>query len=134
MGDRLSEVYDPENFKKFGYEIIDLLTDYLRDAQQGHIPVIDWKVPDDQFEYWKNYNIEDQSPTNLFKDIIESSIHIHHPNYMGHQVCPPAPISALASLVSSMLNNGMAIYEMGASATAIEKVIIELACTKGWIF
>ena len=130
MGDRLSEVYDPENFKKFGYEIIDLLTDYLRDAQQGHIPVIDWKVPDDQFEYWKNYNIEDQSPTNLFKDIIESSIHIHHPNYMGHQVCPPAPISALASLVSSMLNNGMAIYEMGASATAIEKVIIELLVQK----
>lgn len=130
MENKLNKVYDHKDFKKLGYEIIDLLTDYLKDSQQGNIPVMDWKNPDDHYEYWKNYNIEDGSAINLFKDIIENSIHIHHPKYMGHQVCAPAPISALASLISSMLNNGMAIYEMGPSATAIEKVIIELLVQK----
>lgn len=43
---------------------------------------------------------------------------------MGHQVCPPVPVSALSGLLSSILNNGMAIYEMGSGATAIEKIVI----------
>ena len=49
---------------------------------------------------------------------------------MGHQLCPPAPISALISLLGELINNGMAIYEMGPAATAIEKVIIELIARK----
>ena len=130
MEDKLKAVYSPEDFKSIGYEIIDLLTDYLKDAQQENIPVMNWQEPSAQLDFWQHYELGENPPITLFKDIIQRSIQIHHPKYMGHQVCPPAPIAALASLVSSVLNNGMAIYEMGGAATAIEKVVIDLMVQK----
>lgn len=44
---------------------------------------------------------------------------------MGHQVSAPVPVTAIAAMVSALLNNGMAIYEMGPVATALEKWIVE---------
>jgi L-2,4-diaminobutyrate decarboxylase len=49
---------------------------------------------------------------------------------MGHQVSVPAPISVLMNVVSGLLNNGMAVYEMGQAATAIERCVVELFCQK----
>ncbi len=125
MEDKLREVYNPDNFKKAGYELIDLISGYLKNAEQGDIPVNNFEEPEKQLEFWKNYELGNNPPVKLFKDIIDRSIHVHHPKYMGHQISPAAPISALSSLVSSILNNGMAVYEMGSAATAIEKVVIE---------
>ena len=39
---------------------------------------------------------------------------------MGHQVCAPAPTVALAGLAAELLNNGMAVYEMGPAATTLD--------------
>ena len=125
MESKLQEAYDPQKFKQVGHELIDLITDYLEDAELGKIPVNNFEDPQKQLEYWKNYELANKPPVTLFKDIIDRSIHVHHPKYMGHQISPAAPISALASLVSSILNNGMAIYEMGSAASAIEKVVID---------
>ena len=130
MVEKLKQVYDPESFKQLGYEIIDLLTHHLEEAQNEHIPVMNWQEPSSQLDFWKNYALGDKPAVSLFKEIIGKSIHIHHPKYMGHQVCPPAPVAALASLVSAFLNNGMAIYEMGGAATAIEKVVVDLIVQK----
>ena len=49
---------------------------------------------------------------------------------MGHQVSPPAPITALSGLISALLNNGTAVYEMGMSSNAIERLVIETVCNK----
>jgi len=56
------------------------------------------------------------------------SIKLHHPHYMGHQVCAPLPTAALAGLAAELLNNGMAVYEMGQAATALERWIVRQAC------
>lgn len=130
MEDKLREVYNPDNFNSTGHELIELLTDYLQNSTEGNIPVLNWKEPSKQLEFWKNYELGNNSPVKLFKDIIDNSIHLHHPKYMGHQLCPPAPISALIGLLGELINNGMAIYEMGGAATAIEKVIIHLLAKK----
>jgi len=130
MENRLKDTYNPENFNSIGHELIDLLTKYLKDSTEGNIPVMNWKEPTDQLKFWKDFTLENNNPIELFKAIIDNSIHIHHPKYMGHQLCPPAPISALTGLLGELVNNGMAIYEMGAAATAIEKVIIDLLAKK----
>ncbi|MCB2209154.1 MAG: aminotransferase class I/II-fold pyridoxal phosphate-dependent enzyme [Bacteroidetes bacterium] len=86
--------------------------------------VIDWKEPDDLYEKWKDYIDKDVSSQQFFKDLIEQSIQLHNPRYMGHQVAVPLPVTALASMAGSLLNNGMAIYEMGPVASVLEKWII----------
>jgi len=62
-------------------------------------------------------------------EFVKRAISLHQPRYLGHQVCPPAPVAALAGLVSELLNNGMAVYEMGPSATALERWIIDRTAT-----
>lgn len=126
----IEQIYDPEEFRKSGHEIVDILANYLNDAQKQKIPVMDWKSPDEQLNMWANIDSKNLTITQLFEAVIRNSIHIHHPRYMGHQVCPPAPISAIAELVGAFLNNGMAIYEMGPAATAIEKLSVNIMCEK----
>jgi len=130
MSDILENIYNPDNFKNTGHELIDLLASYLEDCKGENIPVMNWKEPSDQLEFWRDFTTKQKDPIELFKNLIDRSIHLHHPKYMGHQLCPPAPISALICLLGELINNGMAIYEMGPAATAIEKVIIDLIAKK----
>jgi len=130
MKDRIFAAYSPEAFKKVGYELVDMLAQYLADAQQEKIPVNTHIEPDEQLAFWKNLEADPEHPEILFSEVIKKSIQIHHPRYMGHQVCAPAPMGALASMVSSVLNNGMAIYEMGGPATAMEKVSVDVMLQK----
>ncbi len=129
MTDKLKELFDPDKFKDLGYRIVDLLADYLKNMNEENAPANNWEEPSEQLKYWKNYETG-SSPMQLFEDIISRSINIHHPAYMGHQVTAPAPITGLTSMLGAVLNNGMAIYEMGPSATAIEKVVIDELLSK----
>lgn len=126
MKQPLDRAYDPEAFRKLGHELIDLLADHLTKAYQGNGKVIRWNDPAEQLAFWRK-NVTTQQPlTELFVDIINRSIHIHHPNYIGHQVGATAPVAALADMAGALLNNGMAIYEMGAAGSAIERVVVEM--------
>lgn len=130
MDSKLKSAYNPEDFHRLGHELIDLLTNYLKDSMDGNIPVMNWHEPADQLTFWKKFTKESNDPIELFKTLIDRSIHLHNPKYMGHQLCPPAPISALIGLLGELINNGMAIYEMGPAATAIEKVVTDLIAKK----
>ncbi|MEN8119071.1 MAG: aminotransferase class I/II-fold pyridoxal phosphate-dependent enzyme [Bacteroidota bacterium] len=133
MTDLLKKAYNPEDFRKLGHEIVDLLADYLQsqknDKKQKVLP---WQNPDILLSKWQNdfQNNNNQSIKYLYSELLNDSIHIHNPNYMGHQVCPPLPISAIAELFGSLLNNGQAIYEMGPAANALERIIIEWISAK----
>jgi len=122
----LQEAFDPEHFRKLGHELIELLADFLNSAHSGQRKVINWKEPAEQLKYWEHNALQQQTPAALFSDILENSISIHNPKYIGHQVGPTLPIAALADLLGALLNNGMAIYEMGAAGSAIEKVVIDI--------
>lgn len=126
MEPTLHEAFNPEHFRKSGHELIDLLADHLNDSVSGNRKAINWKEPGDQLAFWQENFQTDQPVTELFRDVIENSISIHHPNYIGHQVGATMPVAALADLLGALLNNGMAIYEMGAAGTAIEKIVIDL--------
>ncbi|MBL6949683.1 MAG: pyridoxal-dependent decarboxylase [Bacteroidales bacterium] len=125
MNKTISEVFNTEQFKNVGHKLVDLLSDYLDKAKAGEeMPVLNWKDPDQQVEFWKSYKFEGDDITSFFADILNNSIHLHHPKYMGHQVAPPAPVSALADFLGAVLNNGMVGYEMGSVTTAMEKLAV----------
>lgn len=126
----LKAAYSPEDFRKQGHQLIDKLADHLDRSLNGlSTKVIDWYAPEDERTYWINF-LEKGNQDDLFDKIIERSIHIHHPKYVGHQISPPVPLTALTSILGAQLNNGMGIYEMGAAATVMERIVTDLLCSQ----
>lgn len=126
----LESAYDPEEFRKYAHQLVDELANHLAQSITGRSKkVIDWKLPEHEYEYWSDF-LENGKKDTLFTETLKHSIHIHHPNYVGHQVTAPAPITALSGMVSSLLNNGMAVYEMGMAPTAMERIITDKLCQK----
>ncbi len=122
------KIYSPEDFRLYGHQLIDLLADQLTESQSaGDLLTIDWKSPEDQLDFWsKDFDSPLlDTPQGLFKDVLSRSINLYNPKYMGHQVPPPAPMALLGSLLSGFLNNGAAVYEMGMTGNAIEKIVTE---------
>ena len=58
---------------------------------------------------------------------------MHHPRYIAHQIGAPDYPGGLAALVNGVINNPMAIYEMGPSAATLEFAVINWMLKKvGW--
>ncbi len=127
---KLAEAYSPENFRKRGHDLVDQLADHFENTiQEKNTKVIHWSQPKDEHVFWKDY-LENGNQENLFSTIIDHSIHVHNPKYIGHQVTPTLPITALTAMLSASLNNGMAVYEMGVAASAIERIVTDYICKK----
>jgi L-2,4-diaminobutyrate decarboxylase len=120
--------FDPEEFRKEGHKLVDTLSDYLRGTLSGtKMPVLPWNEPDKLSEMFsfESGGGEYEPFDSYIKRIIDKSIHIHHPNYIGHQVTSPLPFTALAQFCTTLLNNGAAIYEMGPVNMAMERNVIK---------
>ena len=64
---------------------------------------------------------------------LEHSQHLHHPGFIGHQVAVPHEGAAIADMVHGVINNPMAVYEMGPTASVIERVVVNWMLEKtGW--
>ena len=89
---------------------------------------IPWESPASSLERWSDLApIEMQT---LFESVIDHSVKLHHPRFMGHQISPSLPIAAVAGLVTDLLNNGMGVYEMGIAGTAIENTVVKATAAK----
>ncbi|MGB3801719.1 MAG: pyridoxal-dependent decarboxylase [Lewinella sp.] len=123
MTELLTRAYSPGEFRKYGHDLIDQLADYLENVTR--LPANPYATPEESLEHFRQVLDHRTPPHQLFGEVITESVHLHHPEYMGHQVVPPAPLAALSDLVSSMLNTGMAIFELGRPGTVMEKLVIE---------
>ena len=129
--DILEKVYDPSDFRKMGHQVIDLLADHLEKVQTNNEhPVLSYQDPDEELAYWQQDFSSDSGILDVFRNILDHSIHVHHPRYMGHQVAVPALVSTLAGLMSDLLSNGTGVYEMGMAANAIEKIVTDFVAKK----
>ncbi len=120
--------YSAEAFRRDGRAVVDLLADYLAATVRTDGKVLDYKAPAELLARWPADgfgNDPRESLVELIPRLLDDSHHLHHARYIGHQVSPPLPVAALAELVSALLNNGMAEYEMGPAANAIEKRVID---------
>ncbi len=121
----LQAAFDPESFRTQGHRLVDALADRLAASQRGEGNVCSTVVPADELAHWETrMNAEPQDVADFLAEFAARSIQLHHPHYMGHQVSVPAPAAALAGLAAELLNNGMAVYEMGPAATALERWIV----------
>lgn len=107
--------------RQFAHQLVDHLFDHVEQVEQG--PVVEWTDARDLRELVR---IADgtMEPLELAKLVTRYSNHLHHPSYMGHQVCPPLLDSATADLLISFMNNSTAVWEMSPIATAIEKEVV----------
>ncbi|AEE49224.1 pyridoxal phosphate-dependent decarboxylase family protein [Haliscomenobacter hydrossis] len=129
----LQHVYDPATFRQQGHALIDLLADHLEAVQHQQDPtVMPYQNPEESYTYWQQELLAPllNDPLPLFEAVIKRSVKVHHPHYLGHQVAVTAPAAALAGLVSTVLNQGMALYEMGMVSVPMERLVTELLAQK----
>lgn len=128
MNPLLTEAYSPDSFRQMGHALIDQLADYLTAVTTRQMDqAIPYHSPDDELAYWQADSEKAliENPEHLFADVIARSVRLHHPRYVGHQVSPVAPAAALTGLLTELLNNGSAVYEMGMAGNAIERLVVE---------
>jgi len=107
--------------RKFAHDLVDLLFDHVEQIEDR--PVVEWR-PAAELREMVRLDAEPAEPLALAQLVARYSNQLHHPSYMGHQVCPPLPEAALADLLISFTNNSTAVWEMSPIATVIEKEIV----------
>jgi len=127
MPDPADSPYDPAAFRAAAGALVDLLSEHLRamNAGGGGVPVLNRRAPEDECAHWLERLSATREAGDLFREVLDRSHHLHHPGYAGHQVAAPFPLAALADLLASTLNNGLAIYEMGPVGLATERACLE---------
>lgn len=124
---RLYEIFDHQTFEKLLNQTARILSEDLAAHVNGQIKVNSYTPPEEEYTFWSGL-AEAAAPlpwAELLGIILERSIRIQNPGFIGHQVTAAAPLAAIGGLVSDFLNNGMGVYEMGTTAVALERIIIE---------
>lgn len=130
-----ADPYDPDGFRRDGHALIDILADYLGSTSRREGQVLDYIAPAQLLDRWPGTFQPEPGPSliDLMPRVLDESHHLHHPRYIGHQVSSPLPSAALAELVSAILNNGTAVYEMGPVSNVMERRLIDwLGATLGF--
>lgn len=132
-------MFDPETFRATGHALIDLLADELGQNLRGEQPVLRWHAPQQEDARWRRPLPlrSELQPAQLLAQlrelILPGCLAIHHPHNFGHQVATPLPLAALCDLVAALSNQAMAVYEVGPSATMLERQVIRwMSALIGW--
>lgn len=132
----LRAAFDPDQFRTLGHKLVDRLAGYLNAATGGaKMPVLPHVTPEQMAAAWPGRFLPGSGGRfdEMVGRLIAGSNHLHHPRFVGHQVAPVLPVAALAELVVALLNNSLAVFEMGPSGNAIEKSVIDwMTRTLGW--
>ncbi|HVE73224.1 MAG TPA: aminotransferase class I/II-fold pyridoxal phosphate-dependent enzyme [Thermoanaerobaculia bacterium] len=107
--------------RQFAHDLVDLLFDHVEQIESR--PVVDWTPARDLRELVR-LDAGPADPLDLAGLVARYANQLHHPMYMGHQVCAPMPDAATADLLISMLNQSTAVWEMSPIATPIEQEIV----------
>ncbi|MCQ2958337.1 MAG: aminotransferase class I/II-fold pyridoxal phosphate-dependent enzyme [Candidatus Gastranaerophilales bacterium] len=130
---RIKSAYEGEFFRENGHEIVNILADYLNETGKDEKEkMFSSKTPDKIRNIYNSdfSKASEKNFTDIIKDIFKNITPLHHPNYLGHQVSAPLPMSALSDLTMGLLNNSDCVFEMGKAAAGTEKAVIEWMCRK----
>ncbi len=109
--------------------MVDQLADLPAATAAGEGALLPWTPPCEELAHGeRRLAAPAQDVAAFLGEFAARSIKPHHPHYVGHQVCASVPAAALTGLAAELLNNGMAVYEMGRAATALELWIVKQTC------
>lgn len=127
------------DLKSISKVVVNKLATYLDESQQGIGKVLIQNSPEEtakelQLEKFIKEGGLNSTSVDQFLDIyLTNTQHLHHPHYIGHQVAVPHVSSGVADFIHGVINNPMAIYEMGPAAATIERFVINWMLNKiGW--
>ncbi|MBV8519182.1 MAG: aminotransferase class I/II-fold pyridoxal phosphate-dependent enzyme [Acidobacteria bacterium] len=107
--------------RAYAHALVDLLFDHVENVATR--PVVEW-TPARELRDLVRIDGTTRDPLALAQLVARYSIQLHHPSYMGHQVCPPILDAATTDLLISFLNQSTAVWEMSPIGTVIEKEIV----------
>lgn len=124
----LKTAYSPETFRQQGHELVNMLADMLAGVQQNTAgPFFHMHEPGELYHFWQNKLSEpEKTAQSFFSALLSGSTNLQHPRNMGHQVAVTLPVTAIAGLFTNLLNNGMAVYEVGNAPSVMEKLVIRI--------
>ncbi|HWP35220.1 MAG TPA: pyridoxal-dependent decarboxylase [Thermodesulfobacteriota bacterium] len=134
----LEELYGAHALRRLGHALVDQLADFLEAVQRGEGPVLPWRPPAERVASWgappPGRTADPLAAVGpLVARILDESLRVHHPRYIGHQVSVAPPVAALADLIGSLLGNETCIYELGPAGTAIEMAVLDWCLAAvGW--
>jgi L-2,4-diaminobutyrate decarboxylase len=120
-------LFDP-TMRALAHDTVDALFDHVENIAGRR--VVDWQRAE---ELRAKVRIDDGGGAEgmaLVRMLMENAIQLHHPAYMGHQVCPPFPSAVIADLVISTLNQSTAVLEMSPIGTVIEQEVVRWLADK----
>jgi aromatic-L-amino-acid decarboxylase len=117
-----------ENFKKFGYDFIDWLADYMAEVEK--YPVLSQVEPGDIKARIPSEAPYEGEPMDEifadFKDIILPGItHWQHPNWYAYFPANNSPPSVLAEMLTAGLGAQCMIWQTSPAAAELEEVVLE---------
>lgn len=120
-------------------KVLEVLSDYVSNSQTGEGKVLQQMPAGElaatlQLEKWiHGGGLNEDNVLDFLTSYLENTQHMHHPHYIGHQVATPHVASGIADFIHGVINNPMAIYEMGPAAAVIEKTVVNWMLQKaGW--
>lgn len=130
---------NPQEFKAIADVVVEKLKDYLTESQAGKGKVLVQKPITElaelmHLEKWiKTGGFTPQAASDFLDIYLPNTQHLHHPNYIGHQVAVPHVAAGMADFIHGVINSPASIYEMSPSAIAIEMVVVNWMLSKvGW--
>jgi len=134
-----SDGWSTDDFRRQGKLVLELLTDFVDRGRRGEGDVVGIRSVEelaramDLARLITEGGADDDRFRALVETFLDSATNLHHPAYIAHQVAVPHYASALADLISGTIANGMAVYEMGPTAGAVEIAVIDWMLAKvGW--
>jgi L-2,4-diaminobutyrate decarboxylase len=127
----VSDGWDHQTFLAALQQAGAVLDGYVAESEAGRGPAI-VQPPIEQVErdlelrrWIAGGGMEPAAFADFLRRYLERTTRLHHPGEMAHQVATPDVGSALADVIHGVVNNPMAIYEMGPAGAAIEQVVVE---------
>ncbi len=106
-----------------------IAADYLRDTRSGDGPVstplsaVDIAARFDEPMPRTGHPLSDVADR-VRHDIVADANRLYHPMYVGHQVSAPLPAAVWSEVVTSALNQSVAVWEMSPTLSVLETQVV----------